>query len=62
MKLRIPGLAVFLVGFLSSVGSAETLIERGAYLVTTIGACGNCHSPRDAEGKVIPDMISAGKR
>jgi mono/diheme cytochrome c family protein len=35
---------------------AETLVERGAYLVTTIGSCGNCHSPRDA-----PGHVAAGK-
>src|ERR1700730_2455496 len=44
MKLRICGLAFILIGFLSSVGSAETSIERGPYLVNTIGACGNCHA------------------
>src|SRR5580704_14473566 len=35
-----------------SVAAAETPIERGAYLVTTVGSCGNCHSPRDANGKI----------
>jgi mono/diheme cytochrome c family protein len=39
---------------------AETPVQRGAYLATTIGACGNCHTPRDAEGKVIPGMALAG--
>ena len=29
--------------------SAETPVERGSYLVNTIGACGNCHG-RDASG------------
>jgi cytochrome c553 len=47
MNFRISGLAVILVGCLSSVGSAETPTERGSYLVNTIGACGNCHA-RDA--------------
>jgi hypothetical protein len=28
-------------------------VRRGNYLVNTIMACGNCHSPRDAEGKFI---------
>jgi mono/diheme cytochrome c family protein len=44
----------------AGAGSAETLVERGAYLVTTIGACGNCHTPRDAAGHVIPGMALAG--
>ena len=29
--------------------------ERGGYLVNTIMACGNCHTPRDADGKSIAD-------
>ncbi len=39
---------------------AETPIERGAYLVNTIMACGNCHSPRDADGKIIADKALSG--
>jgi mono/diheme cytochrome c family protein len=39
---------------------AETPVERGAYLVNTIMACGNCHSPRDADGRLIPDKAFSG--
>ena len=39
---------------------AETLAARGDYLVNTIMACGNCHSPRDAEGRMIPDKAFSG--
>jgi mono/diheme cytochrome c family protein len=39
---------------------AETPIERGAYLVNTIMACGNCHSPRDSDGRLIPDKAFSG--
>ena len=39
---------------------AETPVERGGYLVNTIMACGNCHSPRDAEGKLIADRAFSG--
>jgi mono/diheme cytochrome c family protein len=49
-----------LVAVTGRAGSAETLVERGAYLVTTIGACGNCHTPRDAAGKPMADMALAG--
>ena len=55
MKSCICGLAFILVGFLSSVGSAETLTERGSYLVNTIGACGNCHA-RDAAANRTPEL------
>jgi mono/diheme cytochrome c family protein len=40
--------------------SAESHAERGSYLVNTIMACGNCHSPRDAEGHTIADKAFSG--
>jgi mono/diheme cytochrome c family protein len=40
--------------------SAESPAERGNYLVNTIMACGNCHSPRDAEGRMIPEKAFSG--
>ena len=36
--------------------AAETLVERGDYLVNTIMACGNCHTPKDATGKAISEL------
>src|SRR6267143_4320755 len=39
---------------------AETPVERGRYLVTTIASCGNCHTPRDAAGKPIAGRELAG--
>ena len=47
---------VFACGLLlaaSASAMAQTTRERGAYLVNTIMACGNCHSPRDADGKPV---------
>ena len=52
--------AFILVGFFSSVGSAETLVERGSYLVNSVGACGNCHA-RDAAENFYPSMALAGE-
>jgi cytochrome c553 len=73
MKARIHGLAmVFLwntigapaafvfLGFLSSTASAETPIERGSYLVNTIGACGNCHA-RDTAFNRTPDLAGGAE-
>lgn len=64
MKLRICGLAnivgsaaFILVGSFSAV--AETPVERGSYLVNSIGACGNCHA-RDAQGIYYPGRALAG--
>ncbi len=39
---------------------AESPAERGGYLVNTIMACGNCHTPRDADGKIIADKALSG--
>ncbi|MBX9645939.1 MAG: c-type cytochrome [Xanthobacteraceae bacterium] len=44
----------------ASTAIAETPVERGNYLVNSIMACGNCHSPRDAEGKLIADKALSG--
>src|SRR5271155_4126027 len=47
-----------------SVGAAtaDPAIERGDYLVNAILACGNCHSPRDANGEIIKDKALSGGR
>src|ERR1700747_293516 len=52
--------AVVVVAVTGGAGSSETLVERGAYLVTTVAACGNCHTPRDASGKPMANMTLAG--
>jgi mono/diheme cytochrome c family protein len=39
---------------------AESPTERGEYLVNTIMACGNCHSPRDANGQSIREKALSG--
>ncbi len=41
-------------------GGAETRLERGAYLVQVVGACGNCHSPVDASGNRDGPALSGG--
>jgi len=46
-------LAMALFATAAVEAAAETPVERGRYLVTTIGACGNCHTPRDAAGKPV---------
>jgi hypothetical protein len=39
---------------------AESPVERGGYLVNTIMACGNCHTPREADGKIIAGKAFSG--
>ena len=56
--------AIYLIGFVGALlttgAAAETPLERGAYLVKTIGACGNCHTPKGARGVPIADKEMAG--
>lgn len=42
--------------------ATDTLVRRGAYLVNSLGACGNCHTPRDAANQPIFAMELAGGR
>ena len=59
--LRFSFLCLLLSGFLDTA-MAESPVERGAYLVNTILACGNCHAARDANGQIIADKGLAGGR
>ncbi|HLX15211.1 MAG TPA: c-type cytochrome [Bradyrhizobium sp.] len=45
---------------ISAAADAESPAERGEYLVNSIMACGNCHSPRDANGQLIKDKAFSG--
>lgn len=65
--MRISGFFFALVPLLSSFVSggaahAETALERGAYLVNTIGTCGNCHTARGGpmKGKAFAGGNSFG--
>jgi mono/diheme cytochrome c family protein len=40
--------------------AAETLVERGDYLVNGILTCGNCHTPRGAGGVMAMDRQLSG--
>jgi len=52
--------AAMLIATASASAPAETPVERGRYLVNAILACGNCHTPKDAEGNPIPGKELAG--
>jgi len=45
-----------------AAGSAETPVERGKYLVDSIVACNNCHTPKNANFEPIAGMEFAGGR
>ncbi len=54
------GAAVVAAG-VTAMASAETLLERGDYLVNTIAACGNCHTPKDSSGReIVGEALSGG--
>ena len=58
--IRIVGAAFAALVFASGVAGAQTPLERGKYLVETIGACGNCHTPKGPDGRPIAAMAFAG--
>jgi mono/diheme cytochrome c family protein len=60
MNLRaiVAGLGV--TGMLAAPAFAETPLERGTYLVKTIGGCGNCHTPKGPGGVPVADKEMAG--
>ena len=58
---RFAFLAAATLSALATAGAAEaeTPLERGTYLMTSIVACGNCHTPKGPTGD-IPGMELAG--
>ena len=53
--------AAALVGASAAALAQDRPVERGRYLVTTIMACGNCHTPKDADGRpVVGKELSGG--
>jgi mono/diheme cytochrome c family protein len=50
LRSVVMGLAAALAA--AGMAAAETPLERGSYLVNSIGACGNCHTPRQ---QGVPD-------
>src|SRR5262245_17067267 len=52
-QMSRAGVIVATLAACTSSSSAQTALERGKYLVSTIMACGNCHTPKDASGAPI---------
>ena len=53
-------LALVALAMSSALAAAQSPVERGRYLVETILACGNCHTPKDANGQPIRDRNLSG--
>ena len=52
--------AATLAGGAASALAQGSALERGRYLVTTVMACGNCHTPKDAEGRPVAGKELSG--
>ena len=48
MRMRHLCLLVLSSLVITTPSLAETALERGAYLMKSIVACGNCHTPQGA--------------
>jgi mono/diheme cytochrome c family protein len=55
--LRLPLVAVAAAVLVSAIGAAapEGNVERGRYLVENVAMCGECHTPRRADGALDRD-------
>ncbi len=59
--LRIGGWLAMVMGWAGAATAAEpAAVERGRYLVETILACGNCHTPKDADGRPVASRALSG--
>jgi mono/diheme cytochrome c family protein len=57
---RTSAAALAVALMMSAAASAETALERGDYLVNSILACGNCHTPMGPEGPVAGKTLAGG--
>ncbi len=58
--MRMLLLCVLLAGLVQPA-AAQTALQRGRYLVTTIAGCGSCHTPQGPNGP-LPGMALAGNQ
>ena len=45
---------------LATSASAQDLLARGRYLMNSVVACGNCHTPRGSDGQLVAGRELAG--
>lgn len=60
MRLAMIVSAGVLAGI--ATASAQTPLERGKYLMNSIVACGNCHTPQTPQGPVPGKELAGGTR
>jgi mono/diheme cytochrome c family protein len=54
-------LAVALIAT-TAMASAQTPLERGTYLMSSIVACGNCHTPQTPQGPALGRELAGGTK
>jgi mono/diheme cytochrome c family protein len=59
-RIRLPLAAALAVILLPALAAAQTPLERGKYLMSSIVACGNCHTPKGPSGKALADKELSG--
>jgi mono/diheme cytochrome c family protein len=57
---RTALIAAMFCGAVAAAQAQSAPLERGRYLVTTIMACGNCHTPKDGEGRPVAGRELSG--
>jgi len=60
MNIRITALTILMMASLQA--KAETAIERGRYLMESIVACANCHTPQGPQGPLAGMDLAGGLR
>lgn len=62
LRTTLQSIGAVLLGWLiaTSPAAAESLLERGTYLVHSIVACGNCHTPKGPDGHALPGQDLSG--
>jgi len=58
--LSLLALTVFLAQTAAGAAAAETPLERGRYLMRSIVACGNCHTPQGPQGPIPGQELAGG--
>lgn len=60
LPLRALLVAATIAGVVAPASAQVSPLERGRYLVTTVMACGNCHTPKDAQGRPLAGKELSG--
>lgn len=62
MKIAALALFLFLAPAAPYARAADAKVRRGEYLVHHVAMCVQCHSPRDEQGRLIPERLLQGGR